>query len=160
MVEFVIGQDIFKEEGDLYVITVNCIGAMGAGLAKSFRDKFPDLYMKYKHDCKMKIITIGNPAIYQADNGKYYMMFPTKDRWQDDSRPEYITAGLQWMVDSVGPEGDIDPDWKIIIPPLGCANGFLSFQDVREMIKTYCEKMPNKTVVVYPPWMEQDRQWD
>lgn len=160
MVEFVIGTDIFREEGDLYLITVNCVGVMGKGLAKSFKEAHPDLYERYRHDCRMKIITIGNPVIYQADNGKRYMMFPTKDRWQDPSLSEYISAGLQWMVDSVGEEGDIDPKWKIVIPPLGCANGGLNFADVKESIKLFGSHMPNPIVVVYPPWMEQDDKWD
>lgn len=160
MVEFVIGTDIFKHEGDLYLITVNCVGVMGAGLAKSFKLAHPDLYEQYRHDCKMKMITIGNPVIYKADNGKRYMMFPTKDRWQDGSLPNYISAGLQWMVDSVGEDEDIDPKWKIVIPPLGCANGGLSFTQVRETIKTFGEAMPNPIVVVYPPWMEAGEHWD
>lgn len=160
MVEFVIGQDIFRQEGDLYLITVNCVGVMGKGLAKSFKDAHPDLYERYRHDCRMKIITIGNPVIYKADNGKHYMMFPTKDRWQDPSLTEYISAGLQWMVDSVGEEGDIDPTWKIIVPPLGCANGGLSFTEVKESIKLFAGHMPNEVVVVYPPWMETTNAWD
>lgn len=164
MVEFVIGTDIFRQEGDLYLITVNCVGVMGKGLAKSFKEAHPDLYERYRHDCRMKIITIGNPVIYQAENGKRYMMFPTKERWQDPSLPEYISAGLQWMVDSVtsadNEEGDIEPTWRIVIPPLGCANGGLSFNDVKESIKLFGSHMPNPIVVVYPPWMEQDDKWD
>lgn len=160
MVEFVIGTDIFRHEGDMYLITVNCHGVMGAGLAKAFKEAYPDLYERYRHDCKMKMITIGNPVIYQADNGKRFMMFPTKDRWQDPSQASYISAGLQWMVDSVGEDCDIDPNWKIVIPPLGCANGGLLFKEIRETIKLFGEAMPNPIVVVYPPWMETDDQWD
>lgn len=154
MAEFIIGKDIFREEADLYLITVNCIGIMGAGLAKSFKLLYPDLYLKYKHDCKLKIITIGNPVIYKADDGKRFMMFPTKDRWQDPSLINYISRGLEWMVaNSDEPEG-IDPSWKIVIPPLGCANGGLQFSEVRQMIASFAKDIPNQIVVVYPPWME------
>lgn len=154
MAEFIIGKDIFREEADLYLITVNCIGIMGAGLAKSFKLLYPDLYLKYKHDCKLKIITIGNPVIYKADDGKRFMMFPTKDRWQDPSLINYISRGLEWMVaNSDEPEG-IDPSWKIVIPPLGCANGGLQFSEVRQMIAAFAKDIPNQIVVVYPPWME------
>lgn len=154
MAEFIIGKDIFREEADLYLITVNCIGVMGAGLAKSFKLLYPDLYLKYKHDCKLKIITIGNPVIYKADDGKRFMMFPTKDRWQDPSLMNYISRGLEWMVaNSDEPEG-IDPSWKIVIPPLGCANGGLQFSEVRQMIAAFAKDIPNQIVVVYPPWME------
>lgn len=50
MAEFIIGKDIFKEPGDLYVIPVNTIGVMGAGLAKAFALDHPDLFRRYKHD--------------------------------------------------------------------------------------------------------------
>lgn len=157
MAEFIIGKDIFREEADLYLITVNCHGVMGAGLAKSFKELYPDLFLKYKHDCKLKIITIGNPVIYEADNGKRFMMFPTKDRWQDPSLLNYISRGLEWMVANVDEPDGIDPNWKIVVPPLGCANGGLSFGEVRQMISAFAKDMPNRIVVVYPPWMENDR---
>ncbi|MFO5854860.1 hypothetical protein ACLBSO_32960, partial [Klebsiella pneumoniae] len=60
MAEFIIGKDIFNVPGDLYLITVNVVGVMGAGLAKSFKEKYPELFERYKHDCKKRIITIGN----------------------------------------------------------------------------------------------------
>lgn len=153
MTEFIIGRDIFKEDADLYLITVNCHGVMGAGLALSFKEKYPELYLRYKHDCKLKIITIGNAVIYKADDGKHFMMFPTKDRWQDPSLLNYISRGLEWMVSNVDEPDGIDPEWKIVIPPLGCSNGGLSFSEVRTMINAFSEDMPNQIVVVYPPWM-------
>lgn len=156
MTEFVIGKDIFREDGDLYLITVNCHGVMGAGLAKSFKELYPDLFQQYKHDCKLRIITIGNPVIYLADDGKRFMMFPTKDRWQDPSLMNYISRGLEWMVANVDEPEGIDPKWKIVVPPLGCANGGLNFSEVRQMISAVAAEMPNPIVVVYPPWMAHD----
>jgi hypothetical protein len=157
MANFVIGKDIFQESGDLYLITVNTVGAMGKGLAENFAIKFPELFKRYKHDCKMKIITIGNPAIYQAEDGKHYMMFPTKENWRNDSRYDYIAEGLHWMTEHVGEEdGEINPKWKIVVPPLGCGNGNLKFPLVSEMIKQASEQMPNEMVVIYPPWMQEE----
>lgn len=158
MAEFIIGKDIFREPGDLYIITVNTVGVMGAGLAKSFADQHPDLFLKYKHDCKMKIITIGHPAIYEGDDGKRYMMFPTKENWRNGSMYEYVALGLDWMRNNVGEEdGEIDPKWKIVFPPLGCANGGLDFDIVSEMIAEATADMPNRCVVISPPWMHKTK---
>lgn len=153
MAEFIIGKDIFREAGDLYLITVNTIGVMGAGLAKSFKEHYPDLFERYKHDCKMKVITTGHPVIYQATDGKNFMMFPTKENWRSPATYGYVADGLQWMIQNVGEEDGIDPKWKIVVPPLGCANGGLSFDIVQEMIEETSKQMPNPIVVVYPPWM-------
>ncbi|AAL83005.1 hypothetical protein KEN51_CDS0305 [Pseudomonas phage vB_Pae10145-KEN51] len=159
MAEFIIGKDIFNVPGDLYLITVNVVGVMGAGLAKSFKEKYPELFERYKHDCKKRIITIGNPVIYKASDGKRFMMFPTKDNWRNPSQISFIERGLEWMMENVSDSAEneedcIHPDWKIIIPPLGCANGGLDFSDVRTIIEDWSNHMPNQIVVVYPPWID------
>jgi hypothetical protein len=154
MAEFIIGKDIFKEPGDLYIVTVNTIGVMGAGVAKAFAERHHDLFLKYKHDCKMKIITIGHPALYEGTDGKRYLMFPTKENWRNPSTYDYVGLGLQWLVDNIGEDEDqINPKWTIIVPPLGCGNGGLDFDIVSEMIEEASGKIPNKMIVVYPPWM-------
>ncbi len=154
MAEFIIGKDIFKEPGDLYVIPVNTIGVMGAGLAKAFALDHPDLFRRYKHDCKMKSITIGHCALYEGDNGKKYLMLPTKENFKMDSTYEYVGMGLHWVAENIGEEeGQIDPKWRLIFPPLGCGLGNLDFGMVSEMIDEMAKKIPNKVIVVYPPWM-------
>lgn len=154
MAEFVIGKDVFKEPGDLYVITVNTIGVMGAGLAKDFAERHPDLFKRYKHDCKMKSITMGHPALYEGTDGKKYLMFPTKENFKKPSEYSYVALGLKWLAENIGEEEDqIDPKWRIIMPPLGCGLGGLSFDIVSEMIGDTAKEIPNKIVVVYPPWM-------
>ncbi|MBW6072741.1 hypothetical protein KZ856_37850, partial [Pseudomonas aeruginosa] len=87
------------------------------------------------------------------DDGKRYMMFPTKDRWQDDSQLSYINDGLQWIVDNIDVEDGIDPKWKIVVPPLGCGNGMLKWPDVKQTLEKFSSHIPNEMVVVVPPWM-------
>lgn len=149
MAEFKLGRDIFDEPGDLYVVTVNTVGVMGAGVAKAFADRYPELVERYKHDCRYRIITIGHPVVYRADDGKHFLMFPTKENWRNDSRYDYIGAGLQWMINNVGEEDGIDPQWRIVMPPLGCGNGHLNFDIVSEMIAKAAQDMPNPIKVVY-----------
>jgi hypothetical protein len=158
MAKFIVGTDIFREPGDLYLVTVNTVGVMGAGVAKAFAQAHEELYLRYKHDCKLKIITIGHPAIYQGDDGKKYMMFPTKENWKNPSEYRYIAAGLDWMIENIGEEeGMIDPKWRIIVPPLGCGNGGLDFDIVSEMISDAAKEIPNEMVVIYPPWFKTSK---
>lgn len=154
MADFIIGKDMFLEQGDLYIITVNTVGVMGAGVAKDFASRHPDLFLRYKHDCKMKSITIGHCALYEGTDGKKYLMLPTKENWKFDSTYDYVGLGLHWISENIGEEeGQINPKWKIVMPPLGCGNGNLSFDIVSEMIEEMSGKIPNKVVCVYPPWM-------
>jgi O-acetyl-ADP-ribose deacetylase (regulator of RNase III) len=44
--------DIFTSNAEILVNPVNCKGVMGAGLAKQFRERFPENYLEYKNYCK------------------------------------------------------------------------------------------------------------
>lgn len=152
MTAFIQGEDIFAVPGDLYLITVNTIGVMGTGLAESFAKRFPDLRKQYRKDCNRGLIQVGRPVIYPGPDNKHYMMFPTKMNWRDPSQYPWIQVGLEWMIEAVGEE--IDPKWHIVIPPLGCANGKLSFGAVAPMISEAAQRMPNDVTVVYPWYYE------
>lgn len=39
--------NIFDTKADVICNAVNCIGVMGAGVAKAFADKFPEMYWSY-----------------------------------------------------------------------------------------------------------------
>lgn len=36
---------------DILINTVNCVGVMGAGIAKQFKDRYPRMFKQYKLDC-------------------------------------------------------------------------------------------------------------
>lgn len=154
MTAFIQGEDIFAIPGDLYLITVNTIGVMGKGLAESFALRFPKLKAQYRRDCFSGKLRVGRPLIYDGPDGKQYMMFPTKINWRDPSQPVWIQLGLEWMIEAIGEE--IDPKAHIVIPPLGCANGMLSFQDIAPMISEAAQRMPNPVTCVYPWYYEFD----
>lgn len=151
MIIFEEGDDIFKVDANIYVITVNCIGVMGKGLAKSFRVKYPELYERYKRDCRKGTIGIGRPVIYEHESQKRFMMFPTKLNWRNPSRYDYISSSLQWIKNAIGTE--ISPTDSIVMPPLGCHNGGLSFEMVSLTIAEVLQSLDNLVIVVYP-WHE------
>ena len=43
--------DILKSDASALVNPVNCVGVMGKGLARQFRDQFPDNYRVYRDAC-------------------------------------------------------------------------------------------------------------
>ena len=42
--------DIFQSKAQALVNPVNCVGAMGAGLARQFKNRYPELDRRYRHD--------------------------------------------------------------------------------------------------------------
>ena len=57
-------KDMFKSGAQVLVNPVNCVGVMGKGLAKQFRDKFSGLYEIYKTDCQQGVLKPGYAKLY------------------------------------------------------------------------------------------------
>ena len=60
---------------------VNCKGVMGAGLAKTFKLKFPEMYSQYNYLCLHEKLTMGKPMLiqnYKSLADPKMLLFPTK----------------------------------------------------------------------------------
>lgn len=69
--------DMFASECEALVNTVNCVGTMGRGLARQFRDRFPENNERYVHWCKLGMLMPGKIFAYR-EGGKLIVNFPTK----------------------------------------------------------------------------------
>ena len=45
--------DIFESGADIICHQVNCQGVMGSGIAKQVREKYPEVFQKYKASCQL-----------------------------------------------------------------------------------------------------------
>lgn len=126
-VEFLFG-DIFDSECEAIVNPVNCVGIMGKGLAKQFKEKFPDNFQRYQKCCDSRKLTIGT-CLTVPEAGKLIVNFPT-DHYKYPSKEAYIEEGLDALVRHIH-------HFKIksiAIPPIGCGLGGLDFRMVKNMI--------------------------
>ena len=60
--------NIFDTKADVICNAVNCIGVMGAGVAKAFADKFPEMYWSYQNSCNSKMVNIGKGVWIKSEN--------------------------------------------------------------------------------------------
>ena len=58
MLEFKSG-DLFALDADILVNTVNCKGVMGAGIALTFKTRYPQMFQDYQRKCKAGQIKPG-----------------------------------------------------------------------------------------------------
>ena len=87
MIEYIEG-DIFESPAQVIVNTVNTVGVMGKGLALSFKQRYPQMFEKYKMACEKHQLTIGKLMLfYEADH--WLLMFPTKENWRNPSKLEW-----------------------------------------------------------------------
>lgn len=136
MIEYIEG-DIFDSPAQVIVNTVNTVGVMGKGLALSFKNRYPDMFERYKKVCEEGNFRIGNLMLfYYPDH--WLMLFPTKENWRNPSKLEYIEKGLQKFVDTYS-DKRIN---SIAFPKLGCGNGDLDWNDVKPLMEKHLRNLP------------------
>lgn len=129
MIEYKQG-NMFESNADCLVNTVNCEGFMGKGIAYQFKLRFPENNKSYIKACKSGELKVGKVHHYMED-GIMVVNFPTKDKWRENSKIEYVENGMDSLLELL-PQLDVK---KIAIPPLGCGNGGLIWSDVKEIIE-------------------------
>jgi len=142
--------DLLKEKSDAIVNTVNCVGVMGKGIALQFKQRWPKNFTEYAAASKRKQIKPGKMFIYDRgawERPQYIINFPTKIHWRGNSKLEYIEEGLRDLVKQVK-HLHIK---SISLPPLGCGNGGLNWDDVRGMVFAAFEREPDVSVTLFEP---------
>lgn len=130
-------QDLLRDDAEALVVPVNCVGVMGAGLAKQFKEHFPYNYRAYKDECLRGRFKAGTVFIYQ-ETGHYIVNFPTKRHWKDKSLLPDIESGLA----ALAVEIDALVISTIAIPMLGCGLGGLRWPDVSTLIDRVLGPLP------------------
>lgn len=149
MIEIASGS-IFESGAEALVNPVNCVGVMGAGLAKQFKDRFPDNFRDYAESCAKGLVEIGRFLPFFTEEGsdvRCIINFPTKRHWKHSSNIHYIDAGL-WPLPKFLEKHKIN---SVAIPALGCGLGDLKWRPVEELLKTHMSSVPQIRVLLYPP---------
>ncbi len=137
MITYVTG-DLFTSPAKVLVNTVNTVGVMGKGIAKTYKAIYPEMFQRYQTLCEGGKFTIGTLWLYKTSH-KWVLNFPTKRHWRQPSRPEYVEAGLQKFVATYAVQGIA----SIAFPRLGCGNGELDWSSaVQPLMKRYLDDLP------------------
>jgi O-acetyl-ADP-ribose deacetylase (regulator of RNase III) len=143
--------DLLKQDDvDAIVNTVNCVGVMGKGIALQFKNKWPGNFKAYAEACKSGSVRPGRMFIYDTGGlvrPNYIINFPTKDHWRGASKLAYVRDGLVDLVAQV----DRLRIASIAMPPLGCGNGGLDWNDVRPLIEDAFAHLPDVEVRLFAP---------
>ena len=149
MIEYKTG-DIFAENAEALVNSVNCVGVMGRGIALQFKKRFPDNFDAYAKACNRNEVVPGRMFVHETGrltNPRYIINFPTKRHWRGKSRIGDIEAGLECLVEVIR-ERSIQ---SIALPPLGTDLGGLKWEDVATCIEIALQELDNTRVVVFTP---------
>jgi O-acetyl-ADP-ribose deacetylase (regulator of RNase III) len=137
--------DLLKSGCEVLVNTTNCVGVMGAGIALQFKRAYPSMFLKYRTEC-MKYEFKGGDLRAYMQGPTMILCFMTKEHWKDPSKMEWIERGLIKLREHLM-TGMVK---SIAIPPLGCGNGGLKWDEVKPLIIKHLTDVPCDIQVFEP----------
>ena len=151
MLEYTRG-NLLDASAEALVNTVNEVGVMGKGIALMFKERFPEPSQQYVRASKAGGVRVGTMFVTATEElfPKWIIHFPTKRHWRHPSKVEWIQSGLQDLVKVVRELGIS----SIAVPPLGCGNGGLDWQDVRPLIEEAFASISGIEATIYEPTVE------
>ncbi len=133
---------LLESTAQTLVNTVNCVGVMGKGIAKDFKEREPQMFAAYKRICDEKLLVPGKLWLWKGTNS-WVLNFPTKNHWRNPSKLEWIEAGLEKFENTYESLGINE----ISFPRLGCGNGGLDWEDVRPLMEQHLKSLPIKIFI-------------
>lgn len=126
-------RNIFDTSCEVLCCPVNTVGVMGKGLAEQFKTRYPGLFDIYRARCQRGLINtgeLGPASLHSVGGGQYVLFFATKQHWSNPSELEWIEDGLRHLY----PLMHVSKLTSVAIPPLGCGEGRLDWNQVRAAI--------------------------
>jgi O-acetyl-ADP-ribose deacetylase (regulator of RNase III) len=136
---------------EAYAHGCNCQGSMGAGIAKGFREHYPDMYKEYRRRCKSKPrqFNLGDCFLWKADDKPWVFNLGTQEHyWRCRASYEAIEKALRVMKQQVEQEGIR----SIAMPRIGAGYGGLSWIKVRSVIERIFDDWSG-TIYVYEEYV-------
>ena len=132
--------------GGAIVVTVNCVGVMGKGVALAAKGAFPWCLVPYQDACDRQMLIPGQvmpiapPRDPEHHADPLLLLMATKHHWRNPSQLVWVERGLSrigWMLGSQRWQQGRDPITSLALPWPGCGLGGLSRGDVQPLIEKY-----------------------
>lgn len=136
--------NIFNTKAMAVVNTVNCVGAMGKGIALEFKLRYPEMFKEYQKTCFEKRLRPGQILPYRKSN-PWILNFAIKDDWKDPSKEEWIEETLIKFCTLYKQLGIK----SIAFPWMGAMNGGIPIEKIKSIMRKYLEKIEDIEIEVY-----------
>lgn len=142
--------NLLEADVEVLVNPVNTQGVMGKGLARQFRQLYPQNMREYAVACNAQKVRTGKMFVTEAGHlagPRWIVNFPTKQRWQAPSQMSWIVDGLHDF------KGFLlgNAVKSVAIPALGVGNGGLPWAGVKWEIKRSLVDIPDIDILVFEP---------
>lgn len=135
---------VFHTEAQCLVNTVNCVGAMGRGIALEFKGRYPDMYVHYRSVCQRGLLRPGMILPYSGAD-KLILNFAVKDDWRQPSSHAWVEACLVRFVANYARLGIT----SVALPLIGAENGWIAWEPTYALINKHLADLPIEVELVY-----------
>jgi O-acetyl-ADP-ribose deacetylase (regulator of RNase III) len=147
-IEFVSGDLFANAHGaEAFAHGCNCQGSMGAGIAKGFRERYPEMYEQYRTRCKAdpRLFNLGDAWLWKATGTlpSVFNLGTQEHYWHARASYEAIEEALAKMRDLADAEGIR----SIAIPRIGVGYGGLSWRKVKVIVERVFAEWSGRLVV-------------
>lgn len=132
----------------------NCQGAMGAGIAKTFRARYPAMYAVYRARCRAepRQFNLGDSWLWAEEGQPVVFNLGTQEQyWRGRASYEAIAIALSAM----RRQADAAGITTIAIPRIGVGYGGLSWAKVRALVEAAFGDWSG-TLYVYETFVAED----
>ena len=136
--------NIFNSNAMAIVNTVNCVGAMGKGIALDFKLRFPEMFKSYQKICFEKKLRPGQILPFH-DEDYLILNFAIKDDWKDPAQIEWIEECLQKFVNNYQRIGVT----SVAFPWMGAMNGGIPIDIIKDITRKYLANLSDIDIEVY-----------
>lgn len=136
--------NIFNTKAMAIVNTVNCIGAMGKGIALEYKLRFPEMFDEYQKICEKRLLKPGQILPYRK-NKPWILNFAIKNDWHQPSKIEWVEGTLIKFAEKYKSMGVK----SIAFPWMGAMNGGIPLETIKELTRKYLKDLDDIDIEVY-----------
>lgn len=133
------------ESGDIFVTPglrgfahgCNCAGAMGKGIALSFRGRWPSMYEEYRRRCKDKSFQLGDVFTW-SEQGETVFNLGTQRSWMKKAELWAVQKSFGGMILAA----EASNIMEIALPRIGAGLGGLDWSAVRTLLEDVAGMTP------------------
>lgn len=122
--------DLFSYSGKALAHGCNCAGAMGAGIAVAFKDKFPSMFEEYRRKCRSGLYVPGDVFTWSGD-GKVVFNLATQAHFNVGATLQAIKESVTVMLEEAEDMGLSE----VAMPKIGAGLGGLQWEDVLQVLQ-------------------------
>ena len=122
--------DLFTSDAPALCHGVNVQGVMGAGIAKAFRAKWPEMFVAYREECLSYELQAGEVFIWDAGDVVIYNAAS-----QRSTGPSARYCWLESSIAAALDDADARSLDRIAMPLIGCGIGGLSWERVEPILE-------------------------